>query len=95
MAIRVRGTWKRQKSFKCKYVSTEGTIPYPPRHPDISATKSLTSYIKVFVSKETKPLTSMEFNEHEKGTMPYNLHLETNVTGCQNHYTYTDNSVKF
>lgn len=35
--------------------STKETIAYhhPPQPPDISATKSLTSYIKVFVSKET------------------------------------------
>ena len=33
--------------------STKGTIPYLPQHPGISATKSPTSYIKVFVSKET------------------------------------------
>lgn len=37
----------------------------------------------------------MEFNEHEKGAMPYNLHLEINVISCQNDYAHIDNSVKF
>lgn len=91
-AMRMRGRWKGRRvlnanSYLLREILSITMFPYSPPHPDISATKSPTSYIKVFVSKETKPLTSMEFNEHKKGTMPYNLHLEINVTSCQNHYT--------
>lgn len=42
-----------QNAEEFKMQRTKETIAYPPQPPDISATKSLTSYIKVFVSKET------------------------------------------